>query len=292
MRTNFEKIDSSSDQCLSGAREFDFTEADFKRIRELVYSHAGISLSDAKRSLVYSRLVRRLRRLNLASFGEYTDYLLSHLDIELAEFLNAITTNLTSFFRENHHFEILRDQVLPELMTVKKDRRIRIWSAGCSTGEEPYSIAMTVKEFLPAGCGWNVKILATDLDTNVLQKARSGVYDSDRVSQVNKTLMHRWMRNGIGSNAGLVRVVGEIQEMITFNRLNLMESWPMRGLFDVIFCRNVVIYFDKEAQGRLFDRFADYLTPNAHLFVGHSETLYRVTDRFELLGKTVYRKKY
>lgn len=272
-------------------REFDFTDGDFKLIRELVYRHAGISLSDAKRNLVYSRLGRRLRRLNLASFGAYTDYLTAHLDIELTEFLNAITTNLTSFFRENHHFDTLREQVLPELMLGKQDRRIRIWSAGCSTGEEPYSIAMTVKETLPNGCGWDAKILATDLDTTVLQKACNGIYDAERARQIPPTSLRRWMQHGRGANAGQVRVVSELKELITFNRLNLMESWPMRGPFDVIFCRNVVIYFNKDTQRRLFERFADLMAPNTYLFVGHSETLYKVTDRFELLGNTVYRRK-
>lgn len=271
--------------------EFDFTDADFSRIRELVYRHAGISLSDAKRNLVYSRLARRLRRLNLVSFAAYTGYLESHLDIELTEFLNAITTNLTSFFRENHHFETLRKQVFPELMAGNTRRRIRIWSAGCSTGEEPYSIAMTVKEAMPEGAAWNVKILATDLDTNVLQKARDGIYDVDRVQQITPARLRRWMRRGSGVNDGQVRVIGELQDMITFNQLNLMESWPMRGPFDVIFCRNVVIYFDKDTQRRLFERFADLMAPDAYLFVGHSETLYKVTDRFELQGQTVYRKK-
>ena len=273
-------------------REFDFTDADFEHIRALVYRHAGISLSDAKRNLVYSRLARRLRRLNLVSFTVYTDYLEQHLDTELTEFLNSITTNLTSFFRENHHFETLRNQVLPELMAGDSGRRIRIWSAGCSTGEEPYSIAMTVKETVPASSTCDVKILATDLDTNVLQKARDGVYDAERVQQIPPARLRHWMRRGSGANTGQVRVISELQDMIQFNQLNLMENWPMRGPFDVIFCRNVVIYFDKDTQRRLFERFADLMAPDAYLFVGHSETLYKVTDRFELQGQTVYRKKY
>ncbi|MBI3774422.1 MAG: protein-glutamate O-methyltransferase CheR [Gammaproteobacteria bacterium] len=243
--------------------EFEFTDADFAHIRELVYRYAGIALSDAKRNLVYSRLARRLRRLNLN----------------------------TSFFRENHHFETLRNLVLPELMAGHGKRRIRIWSAGCSTGEEPYSIAMTVKESVPESSGWDVKILATDLDTNVLQKARDGIYDAERVQQIPQARLQRWMRRGSGANAGQVRVSNELQDIIQFNQLNLMESWPMRGPFDVIFCRNVVIYFDKDTQRRLFDRFADLMAPEGYLFVGHSETLYKVTERFELQGHTVYRKK-
>jgi chemotaxis protein methyltransferase CheR len=273
-------------------REFEFSDADFESIRERVYSHAGISLSDAKRNLVYSRLARRLRRLKLPSFRAYVDYLDANYDAELTEFLNAITTNLTSFFRERHHFEILRRDVLPEIMGVKHDRRIRIWSAGCSTGEEPYSLAMTVRDAIPAGAGWDARILATDLDTNVLQTASAGIYEEERVRQLPQATLRRWFHRGRGANAGRVRVAEELRALITFNRLNLMGAWPMKGPFDVIFCRNVVIYFDKDTQRRLFERYANLLAPHGYLFVGHSETLYKVTDRFELIGQTVYRKSY
>lgn len=280
------ELDSSSD------REFVFTNEDFEHIRELVYNHAGISLADTKRNFVYSRLARRLRLLKFTSFHAYRAYLLANLESELTDFVNAITINLTSFFREMHHFEILRERVLPELMQLKRDRRIRIWSAGCSTGEEPYSIAMTVKEFLADVRGWDAKILATDLDTEALETARNGIYDVERVQKVPASSLRRWMRRGSGVNSGQVRVTSEVQELITFNQLNLMESWPMRGPFDVIFCRNVVIYFDKDTQRRLFGRFWDLLATEGYLFVGHSETLYKVTDRFELLGQTVYRRKF
>lgn len=273
-------------------REFTFTNSDFERIRALVYERAGIHLSETKSNLVYGRLSRRLRVLQLASFDDYLSYLQQHEETELTEFLNSITTNLTSFFRENHHFEALRNHVLPELMIVRRAaRRLRLWSAGCSTGEEPYSLAMVLSEVLLDQPGWDVKLLATDLDTDVLETARAGTYAEDRVRAVSRERLRRFFLRGAGANAGNVQVVAELRRLIAFNQLNLMETWPMRGPFDVIFCRNVVIYFDKPTQAGLFDRFADILSDEGTLFVGHSETLNKVTDRFELVGQTMYRKK-
>jgi chemotaxis protein methyltransferase CheR len=272
-------------------REFNYTDADFERVCALVYKSVGIRLSEAKRDLVYGRLARRIRQLELGSFREYLDVVEAHPEREFTDFVNAITTNLTSFFRERHHFDALRGKVLPELMRARAAaRRVRIWSAGCSTGEEPYSLAMTVADAFPPASGWDVKILATDLDTNVLAHAREGVYAEDRLRHLPDDVKSRWLRRGRGANGGNVRVAPELQRLVTFNQLNLMESWPMRGPFDVIFCRNVVIYFDKPTQTRLFERFADMLSDDGYLFVGHSETLYRVTDRFELIGQTIYRK--
>mgnify|MGYP001013569799 FL=1 len=210
---------------------------------------------------------------------------------ELGEFVNALTTNLTSFFREQHHFEFLGRELLPALMRERSlsARRIRIWSAGCSTGEEPYSIAMVVRETLPS-VGWDAKILATDLDSNVLATAQRGVYDEARIKDLPEARARRWFQKGRGTQSGQVRVAPDLQDMIVFRRLNLMLDWPMSGPFDVIFCRNVVIYFDKPTQRTLFERFADLLTERGHLFVGHSESLFKVTDRFAPLGKTIYRR--
>ncbi len=272
-------------------REFNYTDADFERVSAMVYRSVGIRLTEAKRDLVYGRLARRIRHLRLNSFRDYLDYVEEHPKEEFTEFINSITTNLTSFFRERHHFDMLRAEVFPKLMRTRSaSRRIRIWSAGCSTGEEPYSLAMTVASAFPAGSGWDVKILATDLDTHVLEHARAGIYTEERVSQLPSEVRQQWIRRGRGEHAGKVRIAPEIQQMVTFNQLNLMEAWPMRGPMDIIFCRNVVIYFDKQTQSRLFDRFADILADDGHLFVGHSETLYRVTERFELIGQTVYKK--
>ena len=272
-------------------REFPFTDTDFDCIRTLVNQHTGIVLSDAKRDLVYGRLTKRLRQLRLDSFRAYCQMLQTGDPGELEQLVNAITTNLTMFFREAHHFDALAMTVLPALMHSKTPpRRLRIWSAGCSTGEEPYSLAMVCKTVLPDTEAWDMKILATDIDSHVLATAQRGVYSVERVQGLSPAHLQRWFRKGHGANTGLVRVVPALQERITFRQLNLIHSWPMRGPFDIIFCRNVVIYFDKVTQRQLFDRFADLLAPHGYLFVGHSESLFQITDRFELLGKTIYRR--
>jgi chemotaxis protein methyltransferase CheR len=271
-------------------RDLVFTDADFNFIRQLVATQTGIALSEQKRELVYGRLAKRLRTLELQTFAEYCAYVEKN-EQELHELVNAITTNLTSFFREPYHFDYLRETVLPGLLRGNAaSRRIRIWSAGCSTGEEPYSIAMTVRDAIPAGQGWDVKILATDIDSNVLAKAQQGVYPEERVSGIPEHYQRRSFRRGHGDNAGMLRVNDEVRSLITFRQLNLMHEWPMKGPFDVIFCRNVVIYFEKSTQKRLFNRYADLLADDGHLFIGHSETLFKVCDRFTLIGRTIYRK--
>ncbi len=272
-------------------RQYEFSDADFDYFRKIADRLTGIHLADNKKELVYGRVTRRLRALRLASFAEYIALLESGDAGELEQFTNMITTNLTSFFREMHHFDFLTKEVIPELMRLKpRGSRIRIWSAGCSTGEEPYSIAMALKESVSGLAAWDVKILATDLDSEVLAHGAAGVYAEDRVNGIPSVYLDKYFQKGTGPNAGKVRVREEIREMITFRRLNLMENWPMKGPMDVIFCRNVVIYFDKPTQTRLFAKFANILADDGRLFVGHSEALYKVTDKFELLGKTVYKK--
>ena len=272
-------------------REFHFTDKEFKFISDLVGERTGIVLSSAKRQMVYGRLSRRLRQLKLTKFSDYCDMLTSGHEEELIEFTNAITTNLTAFFRENHHFEFLKQTVIPELIRNNAGtKRIRIWSAGCSSGEEPYSIAMCMREALPKSSGWDVKILATDLDSNMVDRGKSGVYTTERVEGLTPERMKKWVKKGTGDNADKVRMSEDLRDMITFKELNLMEAWPIKGPFDFMFCRNVVIYFNKDTQRILFDRYADLLSPKAHLFIGHSESLNKVTDRFDLLGKTIYQK--
>lgn len=277
---------------LKREREFQFTDRDFNRIRQLVSQHTGISLSDAKRDMVYSRLARRLREVDIQDFGSYCSLIDSpEGEIELLNFTNAITTNLTSFFRESHHFEYLKTTLLPKLMQQNAaNKRMRIWSAGCSTGEEPYSIAITIREIIPANSGWDIKILATDLDSNVLAKGKAGIYDADRIKGLPKSQKNKWFKAGKGENFGLVQVNPSLQEMITFKRLNLMDRWPIQGPFDFMFCRNVVIYFDKPTQRVLFGRYADLLVDDGHLFLGHSETMFKVCDHFKLHGNTIYTK--
>ncbi len=268
-------------------RDFEFNCKDFRRIRQLVAEHTGITLSEAKRDMVYGRLSRRLRALGLHSFSDYCERLVGD-EAELIELINAITTQETYFFRESRQLECFRAEIVPLLLQHDPGNKLHIWSAGCSSGEEAYSIAMTVGENVPAD--WDVKILATDLDTSMVQRADSGIYSKQRVEGLSRERLRRWVRRGKGDKAQLVRMAPELRNMITFKTLNLMHDWPMRGPFDFLFCRNVVIYFNKETQRILFDRFAEYLPQDGHLFIGHSESLYQVTDRFQSLGKTIYRK--
>ncbi|MCX6611655.1 MAG: protein-glutamate O-methyltransferase CheR [Acidobacteria bacterium] len=278
-------------QALDRATEFRFTEDDFQWLRLVANKHSGIVLADAKRNMIYSRLTKRLRQLNLSSFSEYRQLLDGSDSREFGEFINAITTNLTSFFREQHHFDHLAEQTIPELvMQPRRERRIRVWSAGCSTGEEPYSIAMVLEKGLSKYPGWSYDILATDLDTQVLQRAAAGIYTEDRGSNLDGAILKRWFQRGQGCHSGRIRVKPELQRYIRFQQLNLVQPWKVDGPFDVLFCRNVVIYFDKATQQKLFDKFADVLAPGAALHIGHSETLHQVSDRFRLAGKTTYRK--
>ncbi len=269
-------------------REFPMSQKNFDQVKEVAYVLTGIKLTDHKKNMIYSRLARRIRQRGLNSFDDYCHLLNQQGNDEATEFVNAITTNLTSFFRENHHFEYLKNSVFPELIKKNsRSRKVRVWSAGCSTGEEPYSIAICVSEQMPIG-SWDIKVLATDLDTNVVAHAKRGVYQDDRIESIDEGRSRKWfLRDANGSE---VRVKRSLQELITFKPLNLLERWPMKGPFDVIFCRNVVIYFDKETQRKLFNRYADMLAPGGYLFIGHSENLHKVCNRFESLGKTIYRK--
>lgn len=273
-------------------KEFAFNDDDFLRVKKTVYDYAGINLSEGKRHLVYNRLAKRIRYHGLSNFKQYLDYVDAHKEEEFTHLVNAITTNLTFFFRENHHFEQLANRIIPEAkQRHATDKRIRIWSSACSTGEEPYSIAMTVQEAMGSFSGWDLKILATDLDTNVLEHARQGIYKSDKLEGVSPEREKKWFVQGKGSNEGHVRVKDELKDLITFNQLNLVQDWPIKGPFDVIFCRNVVIYFDKPTQKKLFQRFHDLLVPGGYLILGHSESLHNLNDDFELIGQTIYQKK-
>ena len=271
--------------------DFKLTDAEFNRIRELVREHTGISLSDAKRQLVYGRLARRLRALQLSDFGAYIKLLERGEPAELEEFTNAVTTNLTSFFRESHHFDYLAGEALPAI--VARDagmRRLRIWCCAASTGEEPYSIAMVLRECGQLLNGWDAKLLATDLDSNVLAHGIHGAYTQERFGTVSGARMRNYFEDGTGRDEGKLRAAAELRSLITFKQLNLMHEWPMRGPFDAIFCRNVIIYFDKATQRALFERMAKMQRPGDFLFLGHSESLYRVSERYDLIGKTIYRR--
>jgi chemotaxis protein methyltransferase CheR len=271
-------------------REFAFTDADFSALRTLVRSATGINLADSKRELVYGRIARRLRALELDSFKAYRELLDEGDPQELVEFCNAITTNLTSFFRESHHFDYLRDQVLKPWAEAGPGRRMRIWSAGCSTGEEPYSIAMTIAEGVPRWQSRDIRVLATDIDSQVLAHGREGVYTAERVAGMGARRTAAHFEEAAGEARKAYKVRGELAAMIAFKQLNLMHELPMPGPIDVIFCRNVVIYFDKETQRQLFARIARLQRPGQILFLGHSESLFKVSDDYTLIGKTIYRR--
>jgi len=266
------------------------SDREFTRIKNRVYTQAGISLSDAKRTMVMSRLTKIVRRLGLPGFDDYIDYLDRQGSTdEHQEFINALTTNLTRFYREDHHFDHLADYV--GKLIASRPRvgpngrpRLRIWSAGCSTGQEPYTIGMCLLERFPALKTWDFKILATDIDTNVVAKAALGIYPETELNDLTAERASPFERVGDGT----IRVPQNVRNLISFKPLNLHHKWPFKGPFDAIFCRNVAIYFDKETQGQLFSRFHEVLAPDGYLYIGHSENIGGGARHFKLVGKTIY----
>mgnify|MGYP005851813025 CR=1 FL=1 len=269
----------------STEREFAFRDEDFRRIKALIYEKAGINLSDSKRQLVYSRLARRIRALRLDSFKTYLAYL-ERMDSELEHFVNALTTNLTSFFRESHHFDFLAEHAV----TIKPaGRPLRVWCTAASTGEEPYSIAMALSEAFQTP-NPPVEILATDIDSEVLRHAEAGIYGIDRVGEMSQPRLKRFFLRGRGKNAGKVRVADTLRRQIKFQRLNLLDpKWTIEGPFDVIFCRNVMIYFDKDTQYSLIRRMVPLLPAGGYYFAGHSESFLHAADLVQLVERSIYR---
>lgn len=269
-----------------GQREFDFTDADFERVRKMIYEHAGIALSPIKRDMVYSRLARRLRATGANSFSVYLDRLRSGESKEWESFVNALTTNLTSFFRESHHFDILKNEIRARWSR----RPLKIWCSASSTGEEPYSIAMAASEAFES-MSPPVQIVASDLDTNCLSEARAAVYPAERVERIEAARLSKFFLKGTGKQAGMVRVRPDLTRLVEFMRINLLEpNWPLQGPFDAIFCRNVMIYFDKPTQYKVLARFKPLLRQDGLMFAGHSESFTHATDLFRSLGRTVYER--
>jgi chemotaxis protein methyltransferase CheR len=268
------------------AREFAFTGADFERVRQLIYKHAGISLAPIKQDMVYSRLARRLRALGLATFDQYLARLERGDEKEWETFVNSLTTNLTSFFRENHHFDILKKQI-----GEGGRRPFRIWCAAASTGEEPYSLAIAACEAFNSLTP-PVQILASDIDTNVLRTAEQGVYAIERVERMDAERLHKFFLRGTGSQAGQVRVRPELQKLVAYGRVNLLDAhWPLvKGPLDALFCRNVMIYFDKQTQYQILKKFVPLLHADGLLYAGHSESFLHAADLFRSLGRTVYER--
>ncbi|MDO8608621.1 MAG: protein-glutamate O-methyltransferase [Phaeospirillum sp.] len=275
----------------SHQREFELGDREFRFLASFLSRETGIILSDHKRQMVCGRLVKRLRALGIQDFTEYCAMLDGpKASAEIEHLVNAITTNITNFFREPHHFEHLRRQVLePFAAASPRRRRLRIWSAGCSSGQEPYSIAMMIAETLKPADAWDALVLATDIDTNMLTRGANGVYTAEDAAQIPETYRKRFVRR-IPSDPTHIQMGDELRRLIRFKRLNLHEQWPMKGPFDAIFCRNVAIYFDKPTQKKLFNRYCDMLSIGGMLYLGHAESLIGMNDRFEVSDKTVYRR--
>jgi len=271
-------------------KEFAFTQDDFNYLRDIVKKETGIISDEGKYTMYYSRLSRRVRKLGLPDFAAYRQFLADNLVSESIELVNAVTTNLTSFYRESHHFDFLKDTLIPEKIK-NNDKTLRLWSAACSTGEEPYSIAMTLIDCIHDIDQWDIEILATDIDSNVVATATRGVYALERIDSLDKKLIKKHMKKGSGNNAGFIKMNDNLKKLIHFKQLNLLKTWPIKDKMDLIFCRNVVIYFDKETKIKLVDRFYDQLKSKGYLLMGHSESLHGISERYDLHGKTVYQKQ-
>ncbi|MDX1738946.1 MAG: protein-glutamate O-methyltransferase CheR [Alphaproteobacteria bacterium] len=272
-------------------KEFTFGKDDFKKMQDIVYQRTGIVLKDHKMNMVYSRLARRLRALKLQTFKDYLAFLESlEGKEEINNLINAITTNLTKFFREGHHFEHLRDVALKEAYDGYrngKQNRIRVWSSACSSGEEAYSIAMSLSEAIPNVKNVDAKILATDLDTNMLTTGKNGIYKSNAKENIPSAMFKKYATS---QRDGSVYMEQRIKDLISFKQLNLLDEWPFKGPFDAIFCRNVMIYFDNPTKAKLIRKLSDKLKPGGYLYIGHSESILTQNLPFKLEGRTIYRK--
>jgi chemotaxis protein methyltransferase CheR len=265
-------------------KEFAFTRKEFDCLREIVNRKAGIFISDEKFNMFYSRLSRRIRELGLADFRQYCELVKNEQGDEIEALINSITTNLTSFYRERHHFEYLQDHILPHR------NKIRIWSAGCSSGEEPYTIAMTLHNAGWGNPAYQYDLLATDIDTNILSRAAKGIYQQENADGLSDNDLKQYFLKGKGKNKNLIRTKPSLQRNIRFSQLNLIESWQHAEPHDVIFCRNVLIYFDQPTKQLIVNKFIDALSPGGYLIVGHSESIKKLTDRIEFVGTTIYQK--
>jgi chemotaxis protein methyltransferase CheR len=284
-------VKQSPDEVLASG-EYPLTRRDLSEIAAMIYADAGIYLNDTKASLVYSRLSKHIRNLGLRGFREYCALVSSPEGAPARrEMLSHLTTNFTRFFRENHHFEHLRDEVLPGLIArAKAGGRVRIWSAASSDGQEPYSIALTVMSLLPNAADYDFRILATDIDPKILALARAGIYDENALETVNPSMRKQYFREVEAGGRRKFQIDDKVKKLITYNELNLMAQWPFKGKFDVIFCRNVVIYFDEPTQMKIWSRFASLFPEGGHLYIGHSERVSGdAKNVFDNIGITTYR---
>ncbi len=273
----------------------ELSEKDFQRVSSVIYKHCGINLSDGKKTLMQARLAKRMRALQYSSFRKYIDFALSQAgQQEFYSLVDSLSTNLTSFFREKSHFQYLIDQFLPKLLEKKSrlsEHKIRIWSAGCSSGEEPYSLAITLIENIPDYQKWDVKILASDVSTQILDRAKQGTYVQSRVKPLTKEQKRRFLVPNNIEGEKVYQVSRELQNIICFRYLNLMKEWPCKGPFDIIFCRNVMIYFDKPTQAKLVERFGKCLAKKGVLCIGHSESLAGINHQYRFVQPATYIKE-
>ena len=270
--------------------DYSITPKEFEQFRALIYQECGINLNDSKKTLLVSRLSKRLRTLELDSFQEYYDMVSGQTESdEFTLLLDLVSTNKTDFFREPKHFDFLREQIMP---TLQSSRRIRVWSSASSSGEEPYTIAMTLYDSGPDPDRWDFKILASDISTRVLARAASGVYEEERVRELPPDVVTRHFLRGKGERAGMIKVKPHLTQMVRYRRINLMdENFPIKAPLDLIFCRNVMIYFDRPTQAQLVNKFYRYLKPGGYLFIGHSESLQRLDQPFKAIAPTIYQKE-
>jgi len=270
------------------------TDQEFNILKDLIYKHTGIYLSPQKKILLVTRLYKRLKALNLKTFKDYYSYLLNHPDrrAEWVQMINHITTNTTEFFRERYHFIFLQNEVLPYFLKKRTNKRLYIWSAGCSTGEEAYSIAITLSEFFGDYSGWNIKILATDVNSDAIAIARKGVYKTASVKRISKVILRKYFEEVSSiENKRLFKVKDRLRRMVIFKNVNLVKNYLGKICsFDIIFCRNVIIYFHPESQTKLIDQFYELLRDDGFLFMGHSEALFSVSRKFQLVDHSVYQK--
>jgi len=283
-----------NDEAAAGFRYQRLTDGQFQKFSSLVYEKTGIYLKSEKKELLNARLGKRLRITGIASFQQYYDYVMSDASgEELVHLIDNVSTNFTSFFRESAHFDALTRTVLPGFLAQGRgqNKELVLWSSACSSGEEPYTMAMVVEDFVRAHPELRYRIMATDISTRVLAQARKGIYSDDRISKVPDSFLKRYFQKGVGEAAGHVRIKDDIRRVVKFDRFNLMGEFPWRTSIDVIFCRNVMIYFNRETQQRLVDKFHQALTPGGYLFIGHSESITGLRHAFTQVEGTTYRKR-
>ena len=273
----------------------EINDSDFRRVSDVIYKHCGINLHEGKKTLVRARLAKRMRATKIHSVKDYLDYALSTKDQkEFFDLVDSISTNLTSFFREKVHFELLKDSFIPNMIARQEKhggpKKFRIWSAGCSSGEEPYTMAITLREAFQGHSGWDIKILASDVSTRVLNKANTGIYEAERIKPLSPQQQNAYFTKVNVDGQMRFKVKDDLKNMISFRYLNLMEKWPFKGPFDVIFCRNVMIYFDKQTQEKLVGRYFDCLRPEGLLCIGHSESLTGINHKYRYLQPATYAK--